>query len=396
MVARSDLQAIAVDRGLVGGPFGSNLGRKDYVPEGIPVVRGTNMGGRYLDLANAVFVSEKKAESDLRGNSVLAGDICVTQRGTLGQVSMCPASVNKAVLSQSQMRLRVDPAKADAMYVLYAMQCDDFQDQIKANAISVGVPHINLGLLARFTIPLPDMDVQRRIAGVLGNLDDLIDTNRSLIDALSTTITIAFEELSGAFNGEREPFGAVAEIVGGATPSTAVDGFWGGGLPWVTPKDLSKATSLPLRKTERTLTREGIERISSGLLPKGTVLMSSRAPIGYLAVAEVPVAINQGFIALKETGRLPSLYMVEWLRANMSTIISHSGGTTFKEISKTAFRPLLVDVPPANALARFQSVADPIYRAVVELEGEIDDLVRTRDELLPLLMSGRVVPGEVA
>ena len=175
---------IAEARGLVGGPFGSKLGRKDYVSAGVPVIRGANMTkGRYVDLSDCVYVTAEKVMSDLAGNTAESSDLIVTQRGTLGQVCMMPEGA-EAVVSQSQMRMRVNRTISDPLFVLYAMRCDDFQTQIRANAISAGVPHINLGLLSGFRIPLPALPVQRRIAAVLGALDDLIEANERLIDLL--------------------------------------------------------------------------------------------------------------------------------------------------------------------------------------------------------------------
>src|SRR5205814_759466 len=105
--------------------------------------------------------------------------------------------------------------------------------------------------------------------------------------------------------------------------------------------------------TERRVTKRGLEQISSGLLPPGTVLLSSRAPIGYLAITEVPVTVNQGFIAMICDGPVPNHYVLHWARQNMETIVARANGTTFLEISKTNFRPIPVLIPLKPVLKIF-------------------------------------------
>ena len=118
-----------------------------------------------------------------------------------------------------------------------------------------------------------------------------------------------------------EPVGNVVDCVGGGTPSTGEPKYWEGGTHyWTTPKDFSSLQAPILLDTARKLTAAGIAKISSGLLPAGTLLLSSRAPVGYLAIAAMPVAINQGFIALKCNERGSNYFMLNWCQLNMAEI----------------------------------------------------------------------------
>ncbi|WP_313491163.1 hypothetical protein, partial [Dermacoccus nishinomiyaensis] len=141
------LGELAAEKGFVGGPFGSNLVSDDYRPSGVPVIRGANMGEDGRLHGPFVYVSEEKFKSDLARNTASAGDLVFTQRGTLGQVARLDEGSQPFVISQSQMRLRVDPRKADSRYVLYACQLKEFRQLIDSVAIRTGVPHINLGIL---------------------------------------------------------------------------------------------------------------------------------------------------------------------------------------------------------------------------------------------------------
>ena len=189
---------------------------------------------------------------------------------------------------------------------------------------------------------------------------------------------------------ETSTIGREVDVVGGSTPSTKEPKFWDGDIYWATPKDLSTLSSPVLLKTERTITEAGLAKISSGLLPAGTVLLSSRAPIGYLAIAEIPVSINQGFIAMKCMGRTSNIYTWLWSKNSMSAILQNANGSTFQEISKRNFRPLPMIVASDRVLATFNEIAKPLYGRIVENERESCTLVALRDVLLPKLVSGEI------
>ena len=143
-------------------------------------------------------------------------------------------------------------------------------------------------------------------------------------------------------------------VKGGSTPSTANPDFWDGGhIHWTSPKDLSGSQEKIMIDTERKITEAGLKRISSGLLPIETVLMSSRAPIGYLTLTKIPVAINQGYIAIPETKRLSQEYVLYWLNSIMDEIKGIAGGTTFAEISKKTFSGISIIIPSKTAVELF-------------------------------------------
>lgn len=188
-----------------------------------------------------------------------------------------------------------------------------------------------------------------------------------------------------------DEIGKLVQCVGGATPSTKDDSFWQSGTHhWATPKDLSGLQSPVLTTTERLITDAGIARISSGLLPEGTLLMSSRAPIGYLAIAAVPVAINQGFIAMPPGGTLSPNWLLFWAKENMEAIKQKANGSTFMEISKAVFRPIKVIAPSPDALTAFDEFVGPMLERIKSNEYHIATLTALRDSLLPRLLSGKL------
>ncbi|MGG9737766.1 restriction endonuclease subunit S [Klebsiella variicola] len=189
--------------------------------------------------------------------------------------------------------------------------------------------------------------------------------------------------------------GKEINIVGGATPSTKTPEFWdNGNINWTTPKDLSDLKDKILLHTKRKITKLGLGKISSGLLPINTVLMSSRAPVGYLAIAKIPVAINQGYIAMKCDKDLSPEFVLQWCTINMPEIVSRASGTTFAEISKKNFNPIPLVKPPVNIVKSYTKQISTIYTLIENNTRENNSLSQLRDTLLPKLLSGEITLPE--
>ncbi|MFT9380609.1 restriction endonuclease subunit S [Gluconobacter sp. P5B12] len=286
-----------------------------------------------------------------------------------------------------------------------------------------GQPLINQGVLQRTVCATPLLEKRRQIASVLGALDDKIDLNRRTNETLEAMARALFRDWFVDFGPTRAkmagqtPYlapelwelfpnrlddegkpkgwtsstvGQEVDVVGGSTPSTKNPAFWSGEIFWATPKDLSSLRNPVLLETERKITEEGLSQISSGLLPVGTVLLSSRAPIGYTAITQVPVAINQGFIAMVCQKRLSNTFIWLWTLANMETIHQKANGSTFQEISKANFRPIETIVPSSDVLRVFDEKAGFWLEKIVSNETESRTLAQLRDLLLPKLMSGEI------
>jgi len=180
-------------------------------------------------------------------------------------------------------------------------------------------------------------------------------------------------------------------VAGGGTPSTKNPDFWENGeINWTSPKDLSNLADKVLVKTERKITDAGLAKISSGLLPVDTVLMSSRAPVGYLALAKVPVAVNQGYIAMKCEKALSPEFVIQWCAAHMDEIKSRASGTTFAEISKRNFKIIPVVMPPKSLISTYSRQVSGLYETIENNVWKSDTLAKLRDFLLPKLLSGEL------
>ncbi len=181
---------------LVGGPFGSELTTRHYVEEGVPVIRGANLPDDQSFKDNDfVFVSEEKADL-LSANNAYPGDVIFTQRGTLGQVGVIPTESRfpRYIVSQSQMKLTVNPAKANARFVYYFFRQPETVQMVKNRALTSGVPHINLGILREFEIPLPPLEAQSKIVATLSAYDEMMENNRRRMGLLEESARLLYRE----------------------------------------------------------------------------------------------------------------------------------------------------------------------------------------------------------
>ena len=173
---------------------------------------------------------------------------------------------------------------------------------------------------------------------------------------------------------EVKPIGEVVEIVGGGTPSTANPKYWNEDIPWITPKDLSTLKFRYIKRGMRNITKKGIENSSAKLLPRGTVLLTTRAPVGYLAIAENEVTTNQGFRSLIPNDKTTSEFLFYLLKRNVEILKSNAGGTTFGELSGSRLKELKFPFPPLpeqRAIAKILSDLD----AKIELNQQINKIL---------------------
>lgn len=190
--------------------------------------------------------------------------------------------------------------------------------------------------------------------------------------------------------------GKEVDVVGGGTPSTKIPEFWEhGDINWTSPKDLSGLSDKVLLYTASKITNEGLKKISSGLLPVNTVLMSSRAPVGYLALAKIPIAINQGYIAMKCTRQLSPEFVIQWAESVMDEIKQRASGSTFAEISKSTFRSIPIIKPKQEIISYYSLNVKNYYDQISERLKESRYLNNTRDILISKLLSGEINISEL-
>jgi type I restriction enzyme S subunit len=417
------------------GPFGSQLHTSDYKTHGIPVVMPTNIGDGGIVEEGIARIGQSDVDR-LSQHILKMGDIVFSRRGDVTKNALIRPHEVGWFCGTGCLKVRLgDESIANAKFISHCLRLPDIKDWLIRHAVGATMPNLNTGILSAVPIDLPPLQTQLNIAAMLGALDDRItllrETNATLeaiaqalfkswfvdfdpvrakqegrapegmSDATAALFHDSFEESAVGLvpkGWKVAPVGDVVESVGGGTPDTKEASYWEPAEHcWTTPKDLSGIPSPVLLTTERKLSTKGLAKVGSGLLPAGTLLMSSRAPIGYLAIAQVPLAVNQGYIAILPDSELPPLFMLFWCQQNMESIKGRANGSTFMEISKKAFRPIPIIVPPQTLLDAFLGVAVPLFERLVENERQAQTLATLRDTLLPRLISGQLrLPEAVA
>lgn len=185
-------------------------------------------------------------------------------------------------------------------------------------------------------------------------------------------------------------------VVGGGTPSKKVDEYYStNGIAWITPKDLSIDKSKFVSHGETDITDEGLAKSSATLMPKGTVLFSSRAPIGYIAIADGEISTNQGFKSIVPYNNIGTEYVYYFLKNNTKALENVASGSTFKELSGSTMKAFSTVIPDDETLAEFRDFCFPIFEKQKQLEQENKNLSLLRDTLLPKLMNGEIDVSEV-
>ena len=180
-------------------------------------------------------------------------------------------------------------------------------------------------------------------------------------------------------------------VVGGSTPSKAKPEYYTeSGIAWITPKDLSINKSKFVSHGENDITELGLKNSSAAIMPRGTVLFSSRAPIGYIAIAAGEVTTNQGFKSVVPKPEIGTPFVYFFLKNTLPVIEGMASGSTFKEVSGSTMKNVPAVIPDVETLAKFSDFFAPIFAQQRILEEQNQSLATLRDNLLPKLMSGEI------
>lgn len=325
----------------------------------------------------------------------------------------------------------------DPYFLFYLFKNLDFKNFNSGSA----QPSLNRNYVYPIKVIAPNVHKQKEIGSILKNIDSKIELNNRInaeLEALAKTIYdywfVQFDfpisaaqaaemgkpELAGkpykssggamVWNEQlkREvpkgwgsyPLSEIGNVVGGSTPSKSRKEFFtdgGSGIPWITPKDLS------VRKGKRFIscgeydvTEAGRKSASLKVMPKGTVLLSSRAPVGYMAIAREPVTTNQGFKSLVPVEGFSTEYVFLTVELYLPAIIKKASGSTFAEISASTLKTVEIVAPPQELIEKFTATVAPMFAKQDVLEQENQELASLRDWLLPMLMNGQVTFAEAS
>lgn len=399
------------------GPFGSQLHNEDYVTVGTPIVTVEHLGQRKFSLQNLPRIKEKDKQRLIK-YVLKKDDIVFSRVGSVDRCSYVSANEDGWLFSGRCLRVRCLDKIIYTKYLYYYFCLEKIRQHIRNIAVGATMPSINTKLLQSIEVELPPLAKQERIAAILGSLDDKIELNNRINKNLEEQASALFKHWfvdfefpdangkpykssGGAFkDSELGPIPSdwrigtlenIGNIIGGGTPSKANNDYYTAhGIPWITPKDLSLKKLKFISNGETDITDLGYKSSSAKIMPKGSVLFSSRAPIGYISIANNDLCTNQGFKSVVPMKGIGTAFIYLYLKSNVDIIESKASGSTFKEASSSLMKSLDVIIPNQKILDQFNGIGNEHFQQQKTLEAETKILEHLRDSLLPQLMCNKI------
>jgi type I restriction enzyme S subunit len=375
---------------------------------GYPSIRTPNIGRGHLILDNVNRVSEETYRLWTQRAVPRAGDLIMAREAPVGCVAIVPPGLNPC-LGQRTLLIRPDRGKVDGLFLNYYLNGPHVQGLVHAKTNGATVPHLNMKDVRSLPIQvLPPLPIQRRIAGILSAYDDLIENSQRRIKILEEMARRLYREwfVHFRFPGhedcllvesplgeipegwEVKAFTEIADVLSGGTPKTDVPQYWNGEIPFFTPRDAPDC--FYLQDTDKHVSDIGLSKCASALYPPDTVFITARGTVGKVALPAVNMAMNQSCYALRGKTGIPQRFLFLMTLQQVDYLKTNTGGATFDTIVMDTFRRMEV-VSPSQAIAsQFSELIDPVFEQVNTLQRQIQNLRRTRDLLLPRLLSGQI------
>ena len=384
---------------------------KEYQGTGTPVVKMNELFDNRrihagdLNLDRLQLSPQELQRFCLNTDDLLFARTSVVPEG-VGKCSLICSVEGDLAFGSNLIRARIDESKANPAYLFYYFQSPSGRGRILAISNGVAVRTIRGSDLKNINIKLPRRKTQEHIASILSSYDDLIENNLRRIQLLEQAARLLYKEwfvhlrfpghervsiTDGVPEGwEKKKIEDVCKTVGGGTPSTKVSEYWGGDITWVIPSDITKNDCLALLDSERKITEKGLRESSAKMVPAETILMTSRASVGFFALMDREVCTNQGLINIIPHEDELRMYLMFNLMSRVTEIRSNAKGTTYPEISKGRFRGMDIVVPSKTLVNEFSRVATVITQQVRCLKRSTLHLEAARDLFLPRLMNGKL------
>ena len=364
------------------------------IPNGHPYIRVRDLNNkRLLELDNSYEYVDNETQKVISKYTVKTGDVVLSIVGTIGLVAIVGRTLDGANLTENCVKLSsFHGVNRDFLY--YYLRSDCGQQEIRSGTVGAVQAKLPIKNIQNIAINLPDYTTQERIVSLLLSIDRKIELNQKINDNLEQQAVTYFQELYINNANPMWQIGTISDlgtVVGGSTPSkTKPEYYTNNGIAWITPKDLSINKSKFISHGENDITELGLKNSSATVMPKGTVLFSSRAPIGYIAIASNEVTTNQGFKSVVPYLEIGTAFVYFFLKHSLPVIESAASGSTFKEISGSAMKNIPAIIPDRSTLDQFNSFCAPIFAQQKILEDQNYSLAMLRDSLLPKLMSGAI------
>lgn len=343
-----------------------------------------------------VFIDEH-AYQFLGKSKLFGGEIIISNVGAnVGTVFRCPKLAYKMSLAPNSIMAKF---KGNDDFYFHWLRGYNGQQMLKSIVTGSAQPKFNKTNFKEMLAPVPPAEEQNRIASILNMIDEKIGINKKINNNLEQQAQAYYQELFVDNASSKWSNGTISDlgtVIGGSTPSKAKPEYYTEtGIAWITPKDLSANKSKFIAHGENDITELGLKNSSAVIMPEGTVLFSSRAPIGYIAIAAGEVTTNQGFKSVVPNALIGTAFVYYFLKHNLPIIEGMASGSTFKEVSGSTMKNVPAVIPDSETLERFNDFCTPIFAQQQLLEKQSQKLSSLRDSLLPKLMSGELDVSDI-
>lgn len=383
--------------------LGKMLDKAKNKGEALPYLANINVRWGNFDLEDLRTMRFEAHE--VERYSLKAGDIVMCEGGEPGRCALWSDQNKKMMLQKALHRIR-PKQQINSTYLYYYFLNTGKHNGFTPYFTGATIKHLPREQLAKIPIRFPCKTLQKKIGATLSSYDNLIATNQRRIALLEEAARLIYREWfinmhfpghdsTPMSNGAPEGWatttlGNVCTTLGGGTPSTKVAEYWNGNVTWVTPTDVTRNNSIVLLDSEKKISESGLKNSSAKLLPPETILMTSRASIGYFALMDYPVCTNQGFISIIPEQDHSRMYLLFNLMNRIEEMTSLATGSTFKELSKRTFKSLTILWPDNEILEKFNDAVYPMIQQIRMIKKQNSQLAQARDLLLPKLMSGQI------
>ena len=357
----------------------------EYIEEGVPYITSKNIKNGKIDFSKVNYISRESFEQISKNRPVLHGDILISMIGTLGET----AEVTKAdgvFYGQNMFLVRLDESKVDKRYFLNYFKSNFVVRALAEKQNQSTQKYLKANHIEDLQIPILPLFQQKQIAATLDKISSLIFYRQQQLQQLDELVKARFVEMFGDYDlshtqSDWKPISEIGKVVGGATPKTTVDEYWDGEYRWITPAELQSDSGY-IYDSVRKLTKSGVESCSLQEMPIGTVILSSRAPIGKVAIAGNTFYCNQGFKNIICSERVIPRYLYTILLLNTEYLNSLGRGATFKEISKTIVENIRIPVPSLELQNQFASFVEQVDKSKVVVQKTLDEAQTLFDSLM--------------
>ena len=361
-----------------------------YTDRGVLFLRSTNIEPFNIKIDDVKYISSEFNET-IKKSQLNPDDVVIVRTGKPGACTVIPQKTEPWNCSDLVI---IHPNKKKINPLFLASYINLASGVINAHLVGAVQQHFNVGAAKKIKIPLPSIDVQNRISSIIQGLNDKIELNNKINENLERQAQALYEYLfieNADSEWQQGTISDLGTVVGGSTPSKAKSEYYTeNGIAWITPKDLSVNKAKFISHGENDITELGLKNSSASIMPAGTVLFSSRAPIGYIAIAAGEVTTNQGFKSVVPKHEIGTAFVYYFLKHNLPIIEGMASGSTFKEVSGSTMKNVPAVIPDSETLGRFNDFCKPIFAQQQILEEQNQSLEALRDSLLPKLMSGEI------